>query len=80
MKAIETRYLGPTNIRGARIAARDADNNRVTIPYPYDLSGEAVHRKAADALCQKLGWTGELIGGATKIGYCFVFTSPKDPQ
>ena len=73
MKAIETRYVGPTNTRGARIIARDSDNNRVTISYPHELSGEAVHRKAAEALRDKMGWTGELISGGTKRGYCFVF-------
>jgi hypothetical protein len=75
MKAIETRYVGPTNTRGARIIATDSDNNRVSIPYPHELSGEAVHLKAAEALRDKMGWTGNLIAGGTKRGYCFVFVS-----
>lgn len=75
MKAIETRYHGPTDHRGARIIASDSDGNRVTIGYPHELSGEAVHRKAAEALRDKMGWTGELIAGGTKHGYCFVFVS-----
>lgn len=73
MKAISTRYKGPTDTKGARIVATDSDNNRVTISYPYELSGEDVHRKAAEALCAKMGWTGKLIGGGTKQGYVFVF-------
>lgn len=73
MKAISTRYKGPTDTKGARIIATDSDNNRVTISYPYELSGEDVHRKAAEALCAKMGWTGKLIGGGTKQGYVFVF-------
>lgn len=73
MKAIETKYLGPTDGRGARIKAWDSDNNQVTIPYPYELSGEDVHRKAAEALCAKMNWPGQLVGGATKRGYVFVF-------
>jgi len=73
MKAIETRYVGARNVRGARIIASDLDGNRVTISYPYELSGEAVHHKAAQALADKMGWTGRLVGGATKRGYCFVF-------
>lgn len=73
MKAISTRYLGATDRRGSRIVASDLDGNRVTIPYPHELSGEAVHRKAAEALCTKMQWTGALAGGATKHGYCFVF-------
>lgn len=74
MKAIFTKYHGPTNYKGARISASDSDGNRVTISYPYELSGEAVHRKAADALCAKMGWTGELIAGGTKTGYVFVWS------
>lgn len=73
MKAIRTRYLGPTNTKGPRLTAWDSDGNRVTIPYPYELSGEAVHRKAADALCVKMHWDGQLAGGALKDGYVFVF-------
>ena len=41
---------------------------------PYELSGEDCHRKAAEALCDKLGWdASSLIGGGTKAGYVFVF-------
>jgi hypothetical protein len=74
MKAIQTTYKGPTNTRGSWIIASDCDGNKVTIPYPYDLSGEAVHRKAADALCAKMQWKGEMIGGWLKNGMVFVFT------
>lgn len=73
MKAIETKYLGPTDFRGARIKATDSDGNSISIPYPYELSGEAVHLKAAEALRDKMGWTGKLVGGSTKNGYAFVF-------
>ena len=73
MKAIFTKYHGPTNYKGSRISASDEDHNRVTISYPYELSGEAVHRKAAEALCTKMGWGGELIAGGMKNGYVFVF-------
>jgi hypothetical protein len=73
MKAIKTKYKGPTNTRGSRIIASDEDGNKVTISYPYELSGEDCHLKAANALCAKMGWTGELIGGSLKNGYVFVF-------
>jgi len=75
MKAIITKYHGPTNFKGSRITASDEDGNRITISYPYELSGEAVHRKAADALCEKMGWKGALVSGSLKHGYVFVFTS-----
>ena len=73
MKTIQTKYLGPTNYKGARIKASDEDGNSITIPYPYELSGEAVHRKGAEALKDKMDWKGELIGGSLKNGYVFVF-------
>lgn len=75
MKAIETRYLGPTNCRGSRIVAFDEDGNRVTLSYDDALSGEDMHRKAANTLCQKMGWTGDLAAGGTKRGYVFVFVN-----
>ncbi len=73
MKAIITKYHGPTDLNGARISASDEDSNRVYIPYPYELDGEACHRAAADELCKKMNWAGRLIGGAIKTGYAFVF-------
>lgn len=79
MIAIETRYVSPTNTRGSRIIAR-ADTNRVSIPYPHELSGQAVHEKAAYALCAKMNWTGKLAGGGIKNGYVFVFTDTDSTQ
>lgn len=75
MKAIKTKYKGPTNTRGSRIIASDEDGNRITISYPYELSREAVHLAAATALCAKMGWTRDLIGGSLKNGYVFVFSN-----
>ena len=72
-KAIITRYLGPTDTRGARIRASDSDGNRVICSYPYELSGEAVHRVAAEELCRKMNWPGKLVAGGLKDGYAFVF-------
>ena len=73
MKAIVTKYHGPTNTRGSRISASDTDRNRISIPYPHELSGEDVYRLAAETLCKKMGWPGRLIGGSVKNGYVFVF-------
>lgn len=46
---IRTRYLGPTNTKGARIRATNGVRS-VTIPYPYELDTEDAHMKAADKL------------------------------
>jgi hypothetical protein len=81
MKAITTRYIGQTNHRPARIIASDSDGNRVTLPYDgltddrtdYLALNEDPHRKAAKALCAKMGWTGRLVAGGVKDGYVFVF-------
>ena len=77
MKAIKTVYRGPTNSRGSRIIASDEDGNRVTIPYPHELSGMDVHAKAAVELCRKMKWTGTLHGGGLKDCYVFVFAPTK---
>jgi hypothetical protein len=79
MQAIQTKYFGPTNNRGSRIKAFCAAGS-ITISYPYELSGQACHRAAADTLIKKLGWIessyGELIGGQLKSGdYVFVFNN-----
>jgi len=73
MKAIITKYMGPTDFKGSRIKAHDDEGHSVTIGYPYELSGEAVYKEAAVALCKKMGWPCELLGGGTKNGYVFVF-------
>ncbi len=73
MKSIRTKYHGPTNTKGSRISASDEDGNHISISYPYELSGEDVHRKAAVALCEKMGWKGRLVGGSLRDGYVFVW-------
>lgn len=50
MKAITTKYFGPGNVRGARIRAKAEGVPAVFISYPYELSGEEVHRAAAPAV------------------------------
>jgi hypothetical protein len=73
MKAIITKFHGPTNFKGSRITASDEDGNRITIGYPYELSGSECHRKAAQALCDKMGWTGKMVCGSLKHAYVFTF-------
>lgn len=74
MKAIITKYLPATNMKPARIKATAEGGNSVTISYPQDdISQEAAYRKAAEALCAKMNWPGQLFGGGTENGYVFVF-------
>jgi hypothetical protein len=69
-KAIFTKYLGPTDQRGARIKAYASDGKSVTIP--FDHYGSCSHRLAVIALCEKLGWDGEWIGGGGLNGNVYV--------
>lgn len=75
MKAISTKYHGPGNRRGSRFSADDGDGNRVYVSYDYGLDSESNHHKAALALCQKMGWTGEMVAGSTKDGMTFVWVN-----
>jgi len=75
-KAITVRYQGATNHRGARYSASDSDRNRcsVSIDHAYSDGGNA--RRAAQALCSKMGWPGQLAGGQQRPGvYVFVFVA-----
>ena len=73
MKAIRTKYAGPTNFKGSRIIASDGDGNRKIIGYDSSLDSEEAHRKGAEALCAKMYWEGELIAGSLGNGFVFVF-------
>ncbi len=74
MQAIITKYYGPSNTKGSRIKAK-CSSGSITVGYPYHLSGDAVHRFAAVALCDKMGWnSSNLVGGTLPNGqHCFVF-------
>ena len=78
MKAITTTYHGPTDTRGSRITASDGDGNRITVPYDHALNGAGNHRAACLALCAKLGWHGELVGGHTRTGMVWVWANSQD--
>ena len=70
MKAILTKYLGPTNHRGARVKAYAEGVKPLTIGYHNDANP---FQAAALALARREGWTGELIEGGTPDGSVFVF-------
>ena len=68
MKAITTTYIGPTNTRGSRCRASDGDGNAVTMSWNSANNSEENHAAAARALCDKMEWSGELIGGTLVKG------------
>ena len=81
MKAIVTKYHGPTNSRGARISATAEGGNRVVVHYDY--GAREPHDEAALALCDKLGWKGALAEGGMPDGrgnvYVFIPGREREP-
>jgi hypothetical protein len=49
---IRTKYIPATDTTGAKVKATFANRTK-SIPYPYELSGEDVHKKAAWAWIEK---------------------------
>ena len=75
MIAIQTKYLGPTNTKGARIKAFTGKLS-VTIPSNYKKDGALLHFEAVKALKEKysLDWDlSEMTYGGLKEGYAFTF-------
>jgi hypothetical protein len=63
MKAICTKYHGPTDTKGSRYSASDEDGNKVTLSANYSLDVVGNHERAAQALMDKMGWKNQLLGG-----------------
>jgi hypothetical protein len=55
MQAIQTEYLGPTNVRGSRVKAT-AQAGSITLNWDNALNPDRNHKAAALALATKLGW------------------------
>ena len=70
---IRTKFLCPTNSRGARIKA-SCQAGSITISYPYGLSSGDVHWEAVKALIDKLGlqWGNKFTVGSDNDGYYFI--------
>jgi hypothetical protein len=77
MKAISTKYIGPTNYKGSRIKAYAEGGNSITLSYDDALNSDKNHLAAAVALRDKMNWKGggKLLGGGTEKGYVFVFSN-----
>ena len=76
MNAIQTKYLGPSNVRGPRVKAAASDGDRsppsITLGWDHALSSEENHLQACRALIRKMGWAGKWVAGSTREGYVFV--------
>jgi hypothetical protein len=73
-QAIETKYLGATNTKGARIKA-SAWGGSVTVPYNCALNTEDNHAAAQLALRHKMGWQGKYAQGGNVKGDGYVFVN-----
>src|SRR5690349_14549112 len=76
-QAIETKFIGPTNHRGARVKAT-AEAGSVTVPWNHTIGIEGNHIAAAKALATKLDWSGYWVGGGLP-GSGFAFVLCEDP-
>lgn len=81
MKAIWTKYIGPSNVRGSRVRAvaeRRLGPNMpeigITIGWDDAKNSDENHDAAALALCAKMGWPGDLMRGARPDGCGNVYT------
>ena len=76
MKAIQTKYLSPTNTRGSRIKAFDWSGNSIIIEFDYALDALEANFKAAMAFIDKMGWNwtrDKISYGVIKSGHVFCF-------
>lgn len=77
-RAIQTRYLGPTNTQGSRVKAiarkREGDMPELSLTDNWDhgSSVEENHARVAKLLAARMAWTGVYVGGANDDGFCFV--------
>lgn len=75
-QAIITKYIGPTNHRGGRIAVKAQADGKL-YPWSHLLSTEENHIAAATKFAKELGWVdseSDLVGGGMPdgTGYAFV--------
>ncbi|NRB12226.1 MAG: hypothetical protein HRU44_03225 [Candidatus Thalassarchaeum sp.] len=73
-QAIATKYLGPTDYRGARVVAVTEGGHRKIISWDHELNITNNHAVAASILFENMGWHkyADLVMGSTKDGYVFV--------
>lgn len=76
MIAIHTKFISPSNTRGARIKAYTSSGFTATIPYPYADSYEVAHFEAVKELIKKnnLDWNlADMRYGDSADGKGYVF-------
>jgi len=82
MIAIHTKYIAPTNTKGARIKAYTHSRFSAVVSYPYATSSPMAHYEAVKALVKKynLSWSIDAMCfgvSADGKGYTFCFNQSK---
>jgi hypothetical protein len=79
LQAITTKYLAPTNARGARVKAISAAGS-ITIPWDHALNAVENHYAAARLLAEQNDWTDDTgdirphaFGALPEGGYVLAF-------
>jgi hypothetical protein len=75
MKAIQVKYLPWTETRPARYKAWTEGGNSITVSASGIPDGRDPWLFAATALCQKMNWSDNIVGGGLPNGdyaFCFV--------
>jgi hypothetical protein len=65
MQSIETKYIGPSVVRGSRVKATCSGGMNITLEWDNRLSSDENHDAAAAALIKRLGWHKDSEPGAT---------------
>jgi len=73
-RAIQVKYIGPTNIRGARVKAFVSKNLTVTLFYDYSKSDDDNMLSVANKLIKKLDWPIKISGSGSLPNGDHVFT------
>ena len=93
MQAITTKYLCPTNFKGARVKA-SCERGSITLSWPDELSGSDCHVWAKEQLVSRFiaedekrygtnrnPWAGETVCAQLETGeYAHVFTGSKERE
>lgn len=75
MKAIQVRYLPPTDFKGTRMKAFVEGGESVTVPFQYEISSdEARAHDVAIELINRLGWNVKITGSGMIANGDYVFT------
>ena len=81
MISIHTRFLGPTNARGARVKAYTPDGRSAIVAYRHELPSSQAHFTAARAFMEKhfdyYSRANTMVYGDSADGRGYVFCFPQ---